>query len=366
MPLAGDQSLGASTSGVIAASIGDTSAAQERIVWIDYARGVGIILVVLGHVIRGLRIEKVGPTLLYYDRLDDLIYSFHMPLFFFLAGLVFGPRIGTSPRDFVRSTVIGLIVPYILWSFAFVMIQDSVRYEVNHAYDVSELVWMWRYPIAHLWFLYALFFARVVSYVVARLFGATGLMIAAAIWMIAFLSGGPGHWLDRVAPGLDMGGAFLLLGMVMSAQARLSISFRLTALAAMAAFVIWAVANIYLVRGAVVGWPQLAAIAGTMMTVAACLLLRNWRGPAAATLAQIGQASLAIYVAHVIFAAALRILLYRFDLFNCTLHVVAGTLVGTLIPAVLFVMATRLKLSPYIGFGRTQKFLYVAPQLKSV
>ena len=48
----------------------------SRLSWIDVLKGIGIILVVLGHIY-----------------LDDVVYnwlySFHMPLFFIAAGMVY-------------------------------------------------------------------------------------------------------------------------------------------------------------------------------------------------------------------------------------------------------------------------------------
>ena len=44
----------------------------KRIEWIDIAKGIGIILVVIGHISQ----IKV---------LNDIIYSFHMPLFFIIS-----------------------------------------------------------------------------------------------------------------------------------------------------------------------------------------------------------------------------------------------------------------------------------------
>lgn len=48
---------------------------QDRIEWIDVAKGIGIILVIMGHT---FQLDLVSP-----------IYAFHMPLFFFLSGLLF-------------------------------------------------------------------------------------------------------------------------------------------------------------------------------------------------------------------------------------------------------------------------------------
>ncbi len=50
---------------------------RKRIDWIDIAKGIGIILVIIGHT------AKFGSTL------RNIIFSFHMPLFFILSGFTF-------------------------------------------------------------------------------------------------------------------------------------------------------------------------------------------------------------------------------------------------------------------------------------
>lgn len=71
---------------------------MKRIEWIDIARGIGIILVILGHI----GIGKIG----------KFIYSFHIPLFFFLSGYCFSGN-GIDIKDFLKKKVKKLIVPYI-------------------------------------------------------------------------------------------------------------------------------------------------------------------------------------------------------------------------------------------------------------
>ena len=57
----------------------DAATAQFRLDWVDVARGIGIIAVVAGHV------WTRGPA-------RDAIYSFHMPLFFLLSGMLSRPH----------------------------------------------------------------------------------------------------------------------------------------------------------------------------------------------------------------------------------------------------------------------------------
>ncbi|EPJ4139137.1 acyltransferase family protein [Klebsiella pneumoniae] len=69
-----------------------------RETWVDYAKGIGIILVVFGHANRGLYSSGIYISPEIYHYLDNVIYSFHMPLFFFLSGLFFVSSIKTGLR----------------------------------------------------------------------------------------------------------------------------------------------------------------------------------------------------------------------------------------------------------------------------
>ncbi len=55
---------------------------KNRIPWVDCAKGIGIFLVVYGHVARGISGSGLVPETFVFQWVDYLIYSFHMPLFF--------------------------------------------------------------------------------------------------------------------------------------------------------------------------------------------------------------------------------------------------------------------------------------------
>lgn len=69
-----------------------------RIDWIDIAKGVGILLVILGHSVQ------------FGGRIHNFIFSFHMPLFFILSGLVYRY---SNNKEFINKKVRTLILPYI-------------------------------------------------------------------------------------------------------------------------------------------------------------------------------------------------------------------------------------------------------------
>lgn len=74
---------------------------NKRIDWIDIAKCIGIFAIVYGHTI------QTGMT-------NRYVYSFHVPLFFFLIGVTFSvTRVGEKrPFNFLKSKVLTLLVPY--------------------------------------------------------------------------------------------------------------------------------------------------------------------------------------------------------------------------------------------------------------
>ena len=67
---------------------------SKRIEYLDIAKGVGILLVVLGH-------NDFEVISLFVQR---LIYSFHMPLFFFLSGYFLNTAVPFSTSSKNAST----------------------------------------------------------------------------------------------------------------------------------------------------------------------------------------------------------------------------------------------------------------------
>lgn len=72
----------------------------ERVKWIDFSKVIGIWLVVLGHM--GLA----------NDTIINIIYSFHMPLFFFISGYLVKPK---SLKNTIKKNFIALIIPYVIY-----------------------------------------------------------------------------------------------------------------------------------------------------------------------------------------------------------------------------------------------------------
>lgn len=81
---------------------------KERISWVDNAKGIGIILVIIGH--------SICPA---YAK--GWLYTFHMPLFFFLSGITFNYNKYKDFKLLLRARVKTLIVPYVILSAIYFM-----------------------------------------------------------------------------------------------------------------------------------------------------------------------------------------------------------------------------------------------------
>lgn len=103
--------------------------AKRRIQWIDFARGLGIILIVLSHVM--LR----GDT-------SKIIFSFHVPFFFIMAGYVLNLE-KWSPRsgEFVEKIAKRLLLPYFIAEIIWYPIWFIFSHEMgffNHLWRINE------------------------------------------------------------------------------------------------------------------------------------------------------------------------------------------------------------------------------------
>lgn len=150
---------------------------MERIVFLDVAKAICIILVVVGHYI-----PDNAPG--WYVALHDVIYTFHMPLFMFASGYVYiATRRGTDYGPFLLKKVRRLMVPYLSTSFIVITVKLLTQggLSVDNPVTTLSYVRMFWLPEAgyYLWFIWALWWmfvlvplfrtrrARMVLFVVA-------------------------------------------------------------------------------------------------------------------------------------------------------------------------------------------------------
>lgn len=139
---------------------------KNRIEWVDIAKGIGILLVIFCHL---TNLEK--------QQLSNIfVFSFHMPLFFFLSGFVFSNK--RNFKSFFIRKLKSIYIPYAFFlsidfllgyirnsninvkDFCFSFLMHLIGYDFNSNRYFFNVV---------LWFLIVLFFAEIIFYFISKL-----------------------------------------------------------------------------------------------------------------------------------------------------------------------------------------------------
>lgn len=133
----------------------------KRIVYLDIAKALCIILVVIGHYC-----PEGCPE--WWRAINRFIYSFHMPLFMFASGFVYiaTKRDGERYGVFIMKKIKRLMIPYFVVSAIVIgikLLTESHVY-VENPKTVMSFVKMFYYPEAgfFLWFIWALWWMFVI------------------------------------------------------------------------------------------------------------------------------------------------------------------------------------------------------------
>lgn len=160
--------------------------AFKRLDYIDIAKGIGIVLVVLGHTI----VPQMRESSPLAKALYNSIYSFHMPMFFVLSGIVFWGKVEgyheKGFKAFAAGKFLSLMVPYFSFSvISYVGIGVASKIPMTAAIlnragyfarpfgqAVFEILTYQNHMDQHLWFCYALFVIFLLAYLFHRFLGA--------------------------------------------------------------------------------------------------------------------------------------------------------------------------------------------------
>jgi fucose 4-O-acetylase-like acetyltransferase len=331
--------------------------AAARLNGLDVAKGLAIILVVVGHAGRGVTTAGLTDTDSWLPLLDRLIYSFHMPVFFVVSGALFGLREPSgSLSTFLWSRTTRMMLPLLIWTYVFLGVRMAAGDLANNATSLSEfLVWPLP-PFAHMWFLWALLLITLVSATAdwsmrgildrrVRLFFI--LLLACAGSQLLQVDRQLEPWFqDALKYGPYFGlGAWLaaLLPQPIVVRAPLAIACLCTFFAGLG----FVSSQPLPVRGIVVGVLLSLAFCGVCLWSA-----DRWlESRLVRLLRYLGVISLAIYVAHTIFSAATRAVLLKAGFEDVTLHMVLGTLTGLVGPVLLYRLAVARGIEKRVGLG---------------
>lgn len=145
---------------------------------IDIAKGIGIILVILGHLVS------------YEDYISSYIFSFHMPLFFFITGYL--TKDNSDWKDVERKLLqfVLVFIEVSLIGLCFTLIIPSWRKNLSLISIFYEIAWNAQPELLHvgqIWYLAALFFASIFFYIMLKFCKNKSIIMITILGLIMFI-----------------------------------------------------------------------------------------------------------------------------------------------------------------------------------
>jgi fucose 4-O-acetylase-like acetyltransferase len=322
--------------------------ARARNLWVDYSKAIGIILVVYGHVARGISNAGLPIDQGLFELLDSVIYSFHMPLFFFLSGIfLMSSMAKRDSTNLLRSKVDTILYPYVIWSLLQGMIEVALTHYTNGHTTIIEVLSLAWSPRAQFWFLYVLFFVFSLAILVYRRFGfawCTGIFIG-SIFLYFFSSLLPDVYLiNMLAHNFVYFAAGVFTTFLLGKFDCIETKWLILSVA-MFVFSQWLFhveMGLRYNSGTAFVTLLLGLIGIGFVVVFAHWLTRfNLRW-----LAYLGQQSMTIYLVHILAGSGCRIVLLKvLGITSVGIHLSIGTLGGLLLPLLFYIGCMRFGLS---------------------
>lgn len=134
-------------------------AKKSRLPWVDYAKGIAIILVAYRHILIGF--ERSGLHIhMWLLNANEIFYSFRMPLFFILSGVFISKSLKKrGAGGLLINKWKTLLYPYILWATIQITLQIIFSKYTNADRTIKDYSYIFLQPDAldQLWYLFALF-----------------------------------------------------------------------------------------------------------------------------------------------------------------------------------------------------------------
>lgn len=320
---------------------------MERNVLADKLKGYACFLVLFGHVIMGIRLAGINiPS--FFEGVEKFIWSFHVALFLFLSGVIYKQtdewRHKKTKRGFILHKLLNLGVPYVVFSAVYIFINSFVG-EANTNSSVSDILNIWKTPVAQYWFLYALFFLFLIWTIfsgILKNWMITALMLAIG-YIVPLFGVGFGSFDAVIYSALAFGiGTFInfekLTKVPMAAKCIIVLSHIATGV-------------ILIIFGKIEEpfFEELMILFGIYSSIMFISLIQDIK-PVSRFLAFMNKYSFQTYLLHTIFTAGIRIILLRVGVVEWWIHVILGTICGIAFSVLASIIAKKIKFLNFFFF----------------
>jgi fucose 4-O-acetylase-like acetyltransferase len=284
---------------------------KNEIEWILIAKGIGTILVVVGHF-------WPADSPVYWNEARRIIYTFHMPLFFFLSGWLY--QYGKySYRDLISAKMQRLLFPFATIAILFFIIKFiagmvfDLENPVNYESIYTIIIDPFKSYVPPLWYLHSLFMIFAV-YALLRRYSSDVFLLLLFIGLNIFLDtdvalyGKTLHNIPFFITGIILRNNELTLGRWLSGS--------VFAISVILAFFIISCYYLKDYFTSYISWEYpivfIAGVCGALLTIIVSRKTEIFgKSSICALLRSIGLYSMSIYLFHTLFESATRIVLMQ-------------------------------------------------------
>jgi uncharacterized membrane protein YcfT len=328
---------------------------QQRLEWIDYGKGISIILVVMMH--STLSSEQALGHVGWLHEVVAFAKPFRIPAFFLIAGLFVSRSIDADRRSFLDRKVLHFVYFYVLWlTIQFAFRAPGYVAEAGVAGAVHNYLLAFIDPFGTLWFIYMLPVFFLATRLTRNVPPALMLLIGAALEIAPIET----QWtlIDEFAARFVYFYAGYLFGARILGAAKKVEGHALPALAALAC---WAALNLWLVKTDLDGARFISlflGFIGAAAVVIVSVLLAQYRLLDA--IRYCGRNSIVIYLGFFLPMAAARILLVKSGwIVDAGTVAAIVTLVAVIVPLILYWITRGTPLN--FLFERPDRFRLIKP-----
>jgi uncharacterized membrane protein YcfT len=315
---------------------------SPRVDWVDYAKGICIVMVVMMHSVLG--VELAAGESGFMHAVVMFAKPFRMPDFFLISGLFLAVVIDRDWRTYLDRKVVHFAYFYVLWvTIQFGFKAPSFAAESSWAHVGFEYLESFIEPFGTLWFIYLLPIFFVVIKLTRNVSPIMVWLVAAALEMSHAATG----WtvIDEFgARFVYVYSGYLFADYVFA----LSDRARARPWLALAALALWAIVNGSLVALGYSEWPLISLTLGlagacAIVTIGTLLARMNWLN----SLRFCGERSIIIYLAFFLPMASTRTLLLKSGIIH---DIGAVSLIVTIVGVVGSLLIWRVALAAKANF----------------
>lgn len=329
-----------------------------RIEWIDYAKGLAIIFVVYGHVLIGIYNSKFNINSTLYIYTIKFIYSFHMPVFFFLSGIFAIKSCSVKFPIFLIKKCKTIVYPYLVWSLIQGCIYALMSPFTNFKFDIGDLPTTIAFnPLMQFWFLYVLFFLQIFFFAINRFCGKYSYYILSATALIIYLLSG--YVKINIVSKICQFFVFYVLGAILGREFNFQNYLNLNKFKILFFSILLLILELILVdlngRIDYIGNPLKSLFLACMgITLIISLSIYISKKPTMEFISYIGKRSLPIYLIHILVIVGFRIIISKFFGINdIIIHLIIGMLSGIFLPIIIYdFLANKIKFSYLLFYGK--------------